>query len=353
MAGKKYIFLFGLLFALACKKNIDGIPPPSSYGGTDFNQVFQAFWSGMNNNYVWWSEDSVNWDAKYNVYKKKFAALGGISASTTLAAATGYLREMTSGLIDSHYFISFDNPFISSIEVNPAVERKNGIIRPVLGDYYFIDNLGHMLDNNGQWGRQRYIDSTTIKGRTQFHYQLMVTGTIGGNIIYFHINRFNVSRTFDSMYIQSPWKYFQQLLDTPPAGLKGMIVDLRSNSGGLLSDLQFVFGKLISAPIVFGYTRQKSGIGRLDYTPWIPAEFTPRADGKTFGKPIVVLTDQNTVSMAEHSTMALKMLPGTYVIGDTTYGATGPLSSDSTLFNDRNLQNFHLMNICPIIRTPW
>jgi len=96
--------------------------------------------------------------------------------------------------------------------------------------------------------------------------------------------------------------------------------------------LNFLVGSLISSPLSIGYTRSKSGNGRLDYTPWAPAMVTPKAGATAFTKPIVVLADGESVSMAELTTMALKQLPNTKVVGDTTWGATGPLT-DNSVFN--------------------
>jgi carboxyl-terminal processing protease len=170
---------------------------------------------------------------------------------------------------------------------------------------------------------------------TNFQSSLsMVTGTINQNIIYFHFNTFYVQLVHDSTYIYSTWNRFLYYLDAPPKGLRGLILDLRSNNGGAISDLTYIAGRLINKEIDFGYTRQKSGDGRLDYTSWVPAHFEPYyTENQAFTRPIVILTDQNSISMAELTTMALKMLPNTHVIGDTTWGATGPLNSGLADYN--------------------
>src|SRR6202000_1814744 len=85
-------------------------------------------------------------------------------------------------------------------------------------------------------------------------------------------------------------------------------------------------------PLHFADTREKSGNGRLDYTPWAPAAAMPQNGSFQFTRPIVVLTDQNSESMAEMTTMAIKSLPNSYIIGDTTWGANGPLRTDDGLY---------------------
>jgi len=89
---------------------------------------------------------------------------------------------------------------------------------------------------------------------------------------------------------------------------------------------------MINQALPFAYTKEKSANGRLDYTPWADAIVTPVSGASAVTVPIVVLTDQHSVSMAEMTTMALKRLPKTYIIGDTTWGANGPISSNRNLY---------------------
>ena len=111
-----------------------------------------------------------------------------------------------------------------------------------------------------------------------------------------------------------------------PAGLKGVIIDVRGNPGGDVRDLNFLLGRMISSPLTFGYTRYKSGNGRLDYTPWAPAIITPQAGAKGLNIPVVALADAWSVSLAELTTMAIHTMPNGKFIGETTWGANGPIS---------------------------
>lgn len=43
--------------------------------------------------------------------------------------------------------------------------------------------------------------------------------------------------------------------------------------------------------------------------------------------PIIVLTDHFTVSLAEAAAMALRCLPNVSIIGEQTWGATGPITN--------------------------
>jgi C-terminal processing protease CtpA/Prc len=126
-----------------------------------------------------------------------------------------------------------------------------------------------------------------------------------------------------------------------------VIIDLRGNGGGDVSDLNFFVGRFIASKLQVGYTRSKSGTGRLDYTPWAPAIVTPVAGTTAFTKPIVVLADGESVSMAELTTMSLKQLSNTTVVGDTTWGANGPLTENSVF----NAGSFNFGNLYTNIET--
>jgi C-terminal processing protease CtpA/Prc len=126
---------------------------------------------------------------------------------------------------------------------------------------------------------------------------------------------------------QDALTYFFAALNDP--SLKGLIIDLRGNTGGDLSDLNFLAGHLIDQPLHVGYTRSRSGNGRLDYTPWVDAVVTPVPGAKKLQMPVVVLADIFSASLAEIMTMALHTLPGAKVIGETTRGATGAITANN------------------------
>src|SRR5580698_8959655 len=63
-------------FLPACLKNVQSPASPESYRTSqNFDQVFQSFWTGINDQYVFWDIDSTNWDSVWIQYQPKFAAL--------------------------------------------------------------------------------------------------------------------------------------------------------------------------------------------------------------------------------------------------------------------------------------
>jgi hypothetical protein len=327
----KRIVVAAIVLALcACKKDIPGIRPPDQYSDKSLSDVFAAFWSGMNTNYVFWSIDTTDWDRVYNVYTPKFARLD-IGNTRDVDTAYAYFREMTGGLIDGHYQLSFfAAPLTDSVFVPSAARKERQAPLPFT---FFSKTITQRYFSTYWWAIKDFENVTA--GKTDTLSQGIVTGLIDQRILYLHVNCFYLSQLLNQngyAILDTPWNHYLSLLHDTTSGLKGLIVDMRSNPGGLLDDMNLVVGQLIDSPLHFADTREKSGNGRLDYTPWAPAVATPQNGSFQFSRPIVVLTDQNTESMAEMTTMAIKSLPGSYIIGDTTWGANGPLNTNDGLY---------------------
>ena len=121
--------------------------------------------------------------------------------------------------------------------------------------------------------------------------------------------------------------WFNQIQEMKKSGtLKGVIIDVRSNGGGYVSDAQFVLGALIPQNILVDYYRQKSGVGRYDYGPMVPEEHQALSSPhEAITEPIVVLTNCYSASMSEFTALGAKALSNARVVGKRSYGATAAL----------------------------
>ncbi|MBO4742868.1 MAG: hypothetical protein J5533_04465 [Bacteroidales bacterium] len=169
-----------------------------------------------------------------------------------------------------------------------------------------------------------------------------------GNIAYLRISDFSLSfylKTEESKLdmsnpstrqiverVRDAWQFwFDNIQALHRKGtLGGVIIDLRSNGGGLLEDAHYVMGALVpSGGLTYGYHRFKRGTGRYDYSPLMPAVMpTMNEPHETITEPIVVLCNSKSVSMAEISTMSAKGLPNGTAIGKRTRGAICGLSAN-------------------------
>lgn len=173
-----------------------------------------------------------------------------------------------------------------------------------------------------------------------------------GNIAYLSFNHFHLSAYLEPdfnaelfgqptgltkaaiesvQYIWSGW--FGAIQELHKSGeLGGVIIDIRSNGGGMLWDYQYVLGALVPSG---GYhvtdARFKRGPGRFDYSPIMPQTMpTLEEEHETVTEPVVVLCNCNSVSMAEMTTMGVKVLENGTVIGTRTWGGCSALSSSES-----------------------
>ena len=321
--------LYLIVFFSSCRKDFTNTESPENYAGGSMSDVFTAFWNGMNNNYVFWDIDTTNWDAMYRTYKPVFDKLN-INDSSDVRKSVQYFRAMTDGLVDSHYTLSFADP-ISDSTIQPAADRKKkaGILRP--GYYLYGYDATYYLDSNSVvYG----LDTVhTLEGSPTE----AISGTIGnGSVLFLGFNQFNLKESYDAADnngVKQVMQFFIDYLRNPPSNFKGVVIDVRANGGGSVADLNFLVGQLIGSKLNIGYTKYKSGNGRLDYTPWADAIVTPQTGAKAVTVPVVVLTDIYSVSMAELTAMAIHTLPNGHTVGEQTWGANGPLTSNSEPYN--------------------
>jgi carboxyl-terminal processing protease len=314
-------FLLSLLLLTACKKDISN--PVTDQPPASMSQVFDEFWNELNVNYVYWDIDTTNWDAVYKQYNPIFSGLR-IGDTADLAASVGYFRKMTDGLIDHHFSIAFTDGVLNDSSIFPAGDqsRNNPAFR---FSYSYLGSDMHYLDSGYQLGNDYTTQSTLIA----------LSGTIHSDILFFTCNQFLLSASYQSSGsngVKPVLDYFFQRLANP-VGIKAVVIDLRDNPGGDANDLNFLVGQFIGQPLRVGYTRNKSGNGRLDYTPWVGVDVSPQAGARLVTLPVYVLADSYSQSMAEIITMALRTLPQCKVVGETTFGATGPFA-ENALYDD-------------------
>lgn len=125
--------------------------------------------------------------------------------------------------------------------------------------------------------------------------------------------------------IRNVWQaWFDAIQELGKAGkLGGVIIDLRGNPGGSTGDFPYALGALRpSGGMTVGKERFKRGTGRLDYSTPMPAIMeTYSGDHYVVdNEPIVVLTNCESVSMSEITSLGAKTLKNARLIGKRTSG---------------------------------
>ena len=317
-----YTLIVFVLLLTACKKNV---PAPADYASpSSFGQIFEDFWLRMNTGYVYWDIDTTDWDNMYKIYKPLFANLDSKNNKDIYTSLT-YFRQMTAGLIDGHYSISFNQSPIAGTLIHPASDRK-------LTDPSFHIPFEYMQIDSGYLDKG-YTTGSFITSAGQ--RMTALCGNIHGNIVYFHCDRFALQQAYEANNANPVKMALQYVFDKLKQGasVKGFVIDVRNNPGGDVNDLNFFIGHFINAPLPWGFTRAKSGSGRLAYTPWIRTEIKPQSDSAATPVHVVILADNYSVSLAEATAMAVHTMSKGVFVGETTWGATGPLTTEE-VYND-------------------
>lgn len=108
----------------------------------------------------------------------------------------------------------------------------------------------------------------------------------------------------------------------------GLVIDVRSNGGGSLSNVETLVSRFINQETLVGYISHKTGPGHQDFSEPYPIKYSP-SNRIRYQKPIVVLANRGTYSAANNFVSVMKALPNVVVMGDITGGGSGlPFSSE-------------------------
>lgn len=111
-----------------------------------------------------------------------------------------------------------------------------------------------------------------------------------------------------------------------------LIIDIRNNGGGLLTNVGVLVSRFIDHKTVGGYIVHKTGPGHSDFSEPYEYSYEPapehriRWEGQ---KPIYVLTNRSCFSAANEFVAVMKTLPNVKIVGARTGGGGGlPFSSE-------------------------
>lgn len=110
-----------------------------------------------------------------------------------------------------------------------------------------------------------------------------------------------------------------------------LIIDIRDNGGGLLTNIDVLVGRFIDHEIPGGAISHKTGPGHGDFSEPYPFTYKPAEDFrvKYLDRPIAVLTNRSCYSAANAFAAVMKSLPNVTLIGARTGGGGGlPWSSE-------------------------
>ena len=311
MSKQNNIITFSLAFMLivltACHKEIE-----NKTIETDVQQ-FEAVWNELNDTYVFWSIDTTDWNAIYAKYHPLFEEMENEPYSVWNATWT----ELTSTLVDHHLKINLNRPS-SDITLVGLYDLylQPGYVE-VKGRDYYHEPLGGI--SGPMYEHRRMLNTMVENGRMMntVSDNYCYSGILDNKIAYIYISSF-LGLSLDTI---EAFGHFKQLVANET--VKAAIIDVRDNSGGDADNLVPLLSCFTTDPVLIGYTQTKLGLGKYDLSPKTPAIVNPTS-GQKREIPLIMLTNINSASMGEVAPIALRHLPQCYVVGERTFGATGP-----------------------------
>jgi hypothetical protein len=352
-----------LILLAGCRNPID-IHRPDDYNQTAtglFTDSFVSLWNGINMYYAFWDIEDLNyWDDVWEKYKPKFDDMEtrfpmADNKFALLIEAHGYYQEFLAPLNDGHLSVSFNYgiddimPMMNKVDARfSGLTAENNPKRALFSSWsgipyadspwfnynFFEHTIANYLDD-GEWARVNKSDDDDDDDNNEpTGFFRIATGHIprdgDGFILYFYFSEFAITD-----YATDPVKeiLYQYLADIASPDLRGVIIDLRGNTGGDVSEIDLVLDRLIHQPLHFAYTRTKNGLNRLDYKPWMAWNIYPhpeQSERVQNNVPVVALVNDYSVSCGELTPMAVRSMPNGYIVGTRTFGATGPKFSPFT-----------------------
>ena len=108
----------------------------------------------------------------------------------------------------------------------------------------------------------------------------------------------------------------------------GMILDIRGNGGGELTNAERLSQRFTNEKVLVGYMCHKTGTGHDDFSEPM-AEYVEPSSSIRWQKPVVLLVNRSCYSAANIFVRNMKEMPRVTVMGDQTGGGSGmPFSSE-------------------------
>lgn len=251
------------------------------------NGNFEALWKIIDEHYCFFdyknAEYGLDWNSVYSKYKVR------VNESMSDDQLFEVLSEMLSELRDGHVNLSSSSDlarYWSWKEDYPA-NYADTLERKYLGtDYKIASGLKYkILDDNIGYVRYESFSDAIGEG--------------------------NIDQVINALLL-----------------CQGMIIDIRSNGGGNLTNAAKLACRFTDEPVVVGYIQHKTGTGHNDFSSMEEVKVEPSSNLR-WHKPVVLLTNRGVFSAANEFTMYMKCMPNVTVVGDKTGGGAGLPFSNS------------------------
>ena len=103
---------------------------------------------------------------------------------------------------------------------------------------------------------------------------------------------------------------------------RGLILDIRNNTGGNLTNAEKLAARFINEPTLVGYMRHKTGKGHDDFSP-LEEQWLKPSSNLRWQKRVCVLTNRKVYSAANEFVKYMSCVDNATIVGDQTGGGAG------------------------------
>jgi hypothetical protein len=269
----RLIIIFCAISAcLSCEKLALSPDPAASP-----EEVFDYLWEDINNRYTYFEEKNINWDSVGVAMRAK---IHGDMSDIELFQVLG---KMLFVLKDGH------------VNLTSSFDRSR----------------------NWEWFENYHLNySQNLIDNHYLGLDFRITGPLHNTMIdsVLYVNYRSFTNDISAQHLD-------RLMDRA-AGLRGVIIDVRSNGGGKLSNAYALASCFADQTYVFAEERIKTGPGTGDFSDWRKLSVKSR-EGKKFLGSVIVLTNRKSYSATTFFAQMMKTLPNAILMGDNTGGGGG------------------------------
>ena len=245
--------------------------------------TFKALWKILDEHYCFFSEKNIDWNAIREKYSRQVNE--GMNYQQLFEVLTNMIGELRDGHVN--LYTSFDMGRNWSWFEDYPINFSDTLYNKYMGkDYKIAAGL-------------RYK-------------------TLDDNIGYIYYGSFNDS--FGEGNLD------EVLMELAPT--RALILDIRNNAGGLLTNAEKLAARFTNKEVLVGYMRHKTGRGHNDFSSLKEQHIKP-SKGVRWQKQVLLLTNRSVFSAANEFVKYMKCFPQVIIIGDQTGGGAGlPFSSE-------------------------
>lgn len=288
MPGRTFfiIIITAILLPLSgCEKLLEGNKPP-----TDPVAVFEELWKLVDERYALFAIKGVDWAEVYSEFRAQ------VNPAMSEHELFDVLTDMLFTLKDGH--VSLMSPTdTATYDIFYTAYPANFNYQVILNNYLYNDfeTIGPLICK------------------------------IVNNVGYIYYNSF--SNDITEQQADELLKYISQA--------KGLIIDVRNNTGGDSRNVDVLFKRFIQEKLLVKYEKRKKGKGHDEFYEPEPYYLSPAP--VVYGNPVILLTNRSSYSVCNDFALYMSQLPQVQLLGDRT-GGGGAIPFQYILSNGWRIQ---------------